>query len=299
MRINGMRIGRTGGYGKGSKMDHLIRSIEVDHFKEKMVQEEKSRATIEKYLRDVNAFLRYVGEEKTICKENVIAYKNYLTEHYAAASVNSMLAALNCFFKQMGWYDCVVKSLKVQRKAFRAHDRELTREEYYRLLNAAKEKGSERLYYVMESICATGIRISELKFITVEALHTGQARVNLKGKIRTVLLPFDLCRKLKKYVREKRIGSGSIFVTNGGKPLDRSNVLHDMKGLCKAAGVEAKKVFPHNLRHLFACTYYQAEKDLTHLADLLGHSNINTTRIYTLVSGEEQAKQIDMLGLVL
>lgn len=280
-------------------MEHLMSMSDVEKFKEDMIAAEKSKVTIEKYLRDVKAFLAWLGDGTAVCKETVIEYKNYLTEHYTVTSVNSMLAAVNSFLKNMEWYDCVVKSLRVQREAFRAKERELSREEYYRLLHTAKNRGNQRLYFVMQSICATGIWISELKYITVEALQTGRAVVTAKGKIRTVLLPSELCRQLKQYVREVKISAGSVFVTRNGKPLDRSNVLHDMKKLCEDAGVAEKKVFPHNLRHLFACTYYQAEKDLSHLADLLGHSNVNTTRIYTLVSGDEHARQIEQLGLII
>lgn len=281
-------------------MSHIMSIAEIENFQNQLLGEEKSSATIEKYVRDVKAFLDYAGNEAiaVVSKEEVIRFKNYLMERYAVTSVNSMLAAVNCFFKKLGWHDCVVKSLKVQREAFRPRERELTKEEYYRLLKAAKDKGNERLYYVMQCICSTGIRISELRFITVESLNTRRARVCLKGKTRTVLLPLELCRRLKGYVQERAIIRGSVFVTNSGKPLDRSNILHDMKALWKAAGVSRKKIFPHNLRHLFACTYYRVEKDLSHLADILGHSSVNTTRIYTLVSGEEQAKQIDMLGLI-
>lgn len=279
-------------------MERLLDEKNFERFRIALIEEEKSDATIEKYLRDLGSFMDYMGREKSVCKENVIQYKNYLVEHYAVASVNSMLAAINCFFKRMGWYDCLVKSLKVQREAFRSHEREMSRDEYFRLLEAAKAKGNERLYFVMQSICSTGIRISELKFITVESLNTGQARVSLKGKTRTVLLPAALRRHLRKYAKDRGIETGSIFITRNGQPLDRSNILHEMKALCKDAGVDSGKVFPHNLRHLFACIYYKAEKDLSHLADLLGHSSVNTTRIYTLVSGEEQARQIDRLGLV-
>lgn len=279
-------------------MERLLNEESFERFRRELIEEEKSDATIEKYLRDLNTFSSFMGQEKAICKENVIRYKNYLVEHYAVTSVNSMLAAINCFFKRMGWYDCLVKSLKVQREAFRSHEREMSKDEYFRLLEVAKARGNERLYFVMQSICSTGIRISELKFITVESLNVGQARVSLKGKTRTVLLPADLRRHLKIYARDRGIKEGSVFVTKNGQPLDRSNILHEMKALCKDAGVDARKVFPHNLRHLFACIYYKAEKDLSHLADLLGHSSVNTTRIYTLVSGEEQAKQIDRLGLV-
>lgn len=280
-------------------MGHVISKTMIEQFQEKMEQDEKSRATIEKYVRDLNAFLVYVGEKEIVNKEIVISYKEQLVHQYAESSVNSMLAALNSFFKNCGWYDCLVKSLKVQRAAFRPCERELTREEYYHLLKAAKKQGKQRLYLLMETICATGIRISELQYITVETLYSRRAKVSLKGKIRMIILPANLCRELKRYVKEAGITSGSIFITRNGKPLDRSNVLHDMKALCEEADVARDKVFPHNLRHLFACTYYQAEKDLSHLADLLGHSNINTTRIYTLVSGEEQEKQMEMLGLVI
>ena len=199
----------------------------------------------------------------------------------------------------MGWYDCIVRSVKVQKQAFRAEECELTKEEYYRLLHAAREKGNMRLYYIMQTICSTGIRVSELEFITVESLESGRARVHLKGKTRTVILTEKLCRELRGYAKERCVRSGSVFVTRSGRPVDRTNILHDMKALCVSAGVSREKVFPHNLRHLFACTYYQVEKDLSHLADLLGHSSINTTRIYTLVSSEKQARQIEFLGLVI
>ena len=209
-----------------------------------------------------------------------------------------MLAAANSFLKSRGWYECTVKSVRVQREAFRCREKELSLKEYYRLLEAAGEKKGKRLYYVMQALCSTGIRVSELPFITVEAVKRKRARVHLKGKSRWVLLPTKLCAQLKAYAARRGIREGSIFVTGSGKPLDRSNILHEMKAVSGKAKVERGKVFPHNLRHLFACTYYDREKDLTHLADLLGHSSVNTTRIYTRVSGEEQVKQIDGLGLV-
>ena len=209
-----------------------------------------------------------------------------------------MLAAANSFLKSRGWYECTVKSVRVQREAFRCREKELSLKEYYRLLEAAGEKKGKRLYYVMQALCSTGIRVSELPFNTVEAVKRKRARVHLKGKSRWVLLPTKLCAQLKAYAARRGIREGSIFVTGSGKPLDRSNILHEMKSVCREAKVERGKVFPHNLRHLFACTYYDREKDLTHLADLLGHSSVNTTRIYTRVSGEEQVKQIDGLGLV-
>ena len=188
--------------------------------------------------------------------------------------------------------------MKIQREAFRNRERELNKSEYFRLLETAKKQENIRLYLLMQTLCATGIRVSELPFITVEAVRSGRAVVSLKGKTRTVLIPTTLRRELSRYVRDKDLKSGSIFVTKNGRPMDRSNILHEMKALCEEAGVDRKKVFPHNLRHLFACLFYQKEKDLSRLADLLGHSNVNTTRIYTCVSGDEQERQIDQLGLV-
>lgn len=279
-------------------MEHIINQKLLEEFREKMQKEERSGATIEKYLRDIRTFVSFTGEEAAVNKEMVIAYKQYLLEKYAPASVNSMLAAVNSFLKENGWYDCVVKAIKIQKEAFRNGKKELNREEYYRLLQAAKRKENSRLYMLMQTICSTGIRVSELAYITVESLYTRRATVSLKGKTRTVILPAQLCRELKIYIKERNIKSGSIFVTRNGNPMNRSNIWQEMKDLCESAGVDREKVFPHNLRHLFACTYYSIEKDITHLADILGHSNINTTRIYTLVSGEEQEKQIGMLGLV-
>lgn len=278
-------------------MRHYLKSGMILQLKEQLTEEEKSRATIEKYMHDVKSFFVFVGDEP-VDKEKVIEYKQYLAQAYAPASVNSMLVALNRFLKMMGWYECVVRLLKIQKNVFRDHKRELSKKEYFRLLKAAKKKRSLRLYYLMQTICATGIRVSELRFITAEAVRMGRARVNLKGKIRTVLLPAPLCRILKGYISERGIQKGSIFITRNGRPLDRSNIWHEMKAVSEAAGVGREKVFPHNLRHLFACTYYRMEKDLSHLADLLGHSSINTTRIYTMVSGEEQSRRMEALGLV-
>lgn len=279
-------------------MEHIIGQEHFDTFREILLAEEKCNGTVEKYLRDLQTFVTFLGQDTRITKELVISYKQMLIEKYAPTTVNGILAALNVFFKHMGWYDCVVKNLKIQREAFRSQNRELSKEEYYRLLAVAKNKGKDRLYFLMQTICATGIRVSELQFITVEALCTRRARVSLKGKTRTVLLPLKLCRELKRYASENGVTKGSIFVTKTGRPLDRSNIFRNMKSLCKEANVEAGKVFPHNLRHLFACAYYEIEKDIAHLADILGHSNINTTRIYLLKSSQEQERQIDSLGLV-
>lgn len=280
-------------------MEYIIKREMLEVFKGRLIEDEKSRATLEKYSRDVGAFFQYVGEGASITKEIAMRYKQYLAQKYAVVSVNSMLAAVNRFFKEMGWLDCVVKAFKVQREAFRAKEKELSKAEYLRLLSAAKKQGNQRLYLLMETICSTGIRVGELKFITVEALAVGHATVSLKGKTRRVILPAALRQKLKSYVKQVKIKTGSIFITRNGRPMDRSNILHAMKKLCLEAKVDCRKVFPHNLRHLFACLYYKMEKDLSHLADILGHSNINTTRIYTMVSGEEQAKQIDRMGLVI
>lgn len=280
-------------------MEHKLKRSMLEKFRKGLLDEEKSDATIEKYMRDVNAFFLYADKIGYVDKEVVISYKKYLSEMYAMTSANSILAAINRFFKYMGWYDCMVKSYRIQKEAFRSYERELTKEEYYRLLNAAKHKGNQRMYLLMQTICATGIRVSELRFITVQAVNNGQAKVSLKGKTRTVLLPSRLCRELKHYIKKQEIQTGSIFISRNGNPLDRSNILHDMKKLCGEAGVDRRKVFPHNLRHLFACAYYQVEKNLSHLADLLGHSSINTTRIYTRISSGEQIRQLEMLGLVL
>ncbi|MCI9601992.1 MAG: tyrosine-type recombinase/integrase [Lachnospiraceae bacterium] len=268
-------------------------------FKKNMKTEEKSQATIEKYLRDTKQFLEELGEGSEITKDRVIAYKESLTERYAVTSANSKVAAVNCFLRTAGCEGCSVKSFKVQKNVFRTKERELTKEEYIRLVKTAQRHGKRQLGMLIQTICATGIRISELPYVTVEALYTRRAVVSLKGKTRIVLIPAELCRELTAYVRAENIRSGSIFVTRNGKPLDRSNIFHSMKKLCEDAEVDRDKVFPHNLRHLFAVTYYKAEKDVCHLADILGHSSINTTRIYTIISCEEQEQQINGLGLLI
>ncbi len=279
-------------------MENQITKTQIIHFQNKLIEDEKSTATIQKYLRDINSFFVFVKGE-AVTKDIVIRYKQFLKENYMPSSVNSMLAAINRFFKEMGWFDCVVKALKVQRQTFRSKERELTRDEYFRLLKAAKQKNNTRLYLLMQTLCSTGIRVSELPFITVQSIKTGRAIVSLKGKTRVVLIPSDLCRELSHYAKSRGIERNSIFVTKSGRPMDRSNILHEMKALCEMAGVDRNKVFPHNLRHLFACLFYKVEKDLSRLADLLGHSNVNTTRIYTCISGDEQIRQIEQLGLVI
>lgn len=279
-------------------MDHFMEEAQLEQFQQKLLEEEKSRRTMEKYSRDLKAFFQSLEKDRIVNKAVAIRYKESLLERYAANSVNSMLAALNRFFKEQGWYDCVVKLVRVQREVFRRQEKEISREEYFRLVDAAERKGKKRLSCLMQTLCSTGIRISELPFITVEAARRGSAMVRLKGKTRTVLLPQALCRNLLDYAIRKGIGGGSIFVTGSGRPVDRTNVLHEMKNLGREAGVEKSKIFPHNLRHLFAYTYYEMEKDITHLADLLGHSSVNTTRIYTMSSGRKQAEQIERLGLL-
>lgn len=258
--------------------------------------EEKSAATESKYLRDVKKFILWCGKQK-ITKSLVLLYKKELIEKHSPSSVNSILSSLNSYFEFKGMHNLKTKMLKIQRQIFAKTDRELTREEYIRLLEAAKKK-NRRLYFLMQTVCSTGIRISELKFITVEAINKGEATINCKGKMRLVMLPENLCKLLRVYVKEEKILKGSIFITRNGKPLDRSNVFHEMKKLCDIAQVEPKKVFPHNLRHLFARTYYSLQKDIVRLADILGHSSINTTRIYTMESGEIHRTQIQMLGLL-
>ena len=269
----------------------------IQKFKEYLIDEEKSSSTLEKYIRDITVFMEWCKETE-LNKSVILEYKQDIIEKYAPASVNSILSSLNSFFAYNEWYDLRVKALKIQRQIFASQDKELTKAEYERLLIAAKQRKNHRLYYLMQTICATGIRVSELKAITVSAVKSGQATINCKGKMRIVILPNQLCKMLKDYIKENNIKSGSVFVSKNGKPLDRSNIWSDMKKLCESAGVSKDKVFPHNLRHLFARTYYSIQKDVVRLADILGHSNVNTTRIYTMETGEIHRQQIQKLGLL-
>ena len=269
----------------------------IKSFNDYLINEEKAAATVSKYLHDVGDFQIWLGEQE-LCKTAVLAYKSYLCERYAPASVNAALSSLNSFFNFMEWYDLRVKNLKIQKQIFASTDKELTKSEYDRLLQAAKQKKNERLYLLMQTICSTGIRVSEVRYVTVEAVARGIAEINCKGKRRQVFLPKQLCQILKQYIKEQKIKSGAVFVTKNGNPLDRSNIWSDMKKLCKAANVSEKKVFPHNLRHLFARTYYSLQKDIVRLADILGHSSVNTTRIYTMETGEIHRRQIQKLGLL-
>ena len=270
----------------------------IQKFKAHLIDEEKSSSTLEKYIRDITVFVEWCKESE-LNKSVVLEYKQNIVEKYAPASVNSILSSLNSFFAYNEWYDLKVKALKIQRQIFANKDKELTKAEYERLLVAAKQKKNQRLYHIMQTICSTGIRVSELKAITVSAVKSGQATINCKGKMRIVILPKQLCKMLKGYIKENNIKSGSVFISKNGKPLDRSNIWSDMKKLCESAGVSKDKVFPHNLRHLFARTYYSIQKDIVRLADILGHSNVNTTRIYTMETGEVHRMQLQRLGLLL
>ena len=269
----------------------------IKSFNDYLINEEKASATVNKYLHDIGEFQIWLGEQE-LCKIAVLAYKSYLCEQYAPSSVNAALSSLNSFFNFMEWYDLRVKNLKIQKQIFASTDKELTKAEYDRLLQAAKQKKNQRLYLLMQTICSTGIRVSEVRYVTVEAVSRGVAEINCKGKCRQVFLPKQLCQILNQYIKAQKIKSGAVFITKNGNPLDRSNIWSDMKKLCKAANVSEKKVFPHNLRHLFARTYYSLQKDIVRLADILGHSSVNTTRIYTMETGEIHRRQIQKLGLL-
>lgn len=266
-------------------------------YKNHLIEEEKSEVTVEKYVRDVQAFCVW-SEDRELTKTLVMEYKAKLVNEYSPASVNSILAALNGFFAYNEWYGLRVKSLKLQRQMFCKSEKELTKQEYERLLKAAKEKQNKRLNLIMQTICSTGIRVSELCYVTVSSVKQGQAQVKLKGKIRVVFFTKELCKLLKKYIQEQGIEEGCIFRTRTGKPIDRHSVWKSMKKLCESAGVSPEKVFPHNLRHLFARTFYGIQKDIVRLADILGHSSINTTRVYTIENGEVHRRQMHLLGLV-
>ena len=262
-----------------------------------LLQEEKSAATYEKYIRDVRAFLAYVGSMQ-MTKELVMAYKKACIERgYAVRSVNSMLASINSFLRFLNRADCKVKQIRQQRQTYCTADKELTKAEYLRLLDASR--GNEQLNLILQTICSTGIRVSELQYFTVEMVDSGQITVDCKGKTRMILIPGKLRKRLMAYARKRRIRSGAIFVTRTGKPLNRSNIWMAMKKLCQCAGVAQSKVFPHNLRKLFARTFYGIEKDIAKLADILGHSSINTTRIYIMTTGAEHRRKIERLGLLI
>ncbi len=270
---------------------------EISLYKDHLIDEEKASATIEKYIRDVNYFIQWLQKDNA-CKVDVMNYKAYLMGKYAPASVNSIISSLNNFFVFCGYLDLKVKHVKIQKQIFTSTKCELSKDEYNKLLTTALKEKKEKIFWIMQTICSTGIRVSELKFITVEALNTGVAEIDNKGKKRRVFLPLQLCISLNKYIDEKNIKSGPVFVSKNGIPLDRSNIWYSMKKLCEKSNVSAQKVFPHNLRHLFAHTYYSAQKDIVRLSDILGHSSVNTTRIYTMESGNVHKEQIQNLGLL-
>ena len=279
-------------------MERIITNLMIGDFENYLRSDEKSDNTIEKYLRDVRAFCVFV-ESKEISKSVVMEFKASLVENYEVTSANSMIAAVNAFLRFMGWVDCCIKQFKVQKKAFCSEEKELTKAEYIRLVNAAKAEGNERLNLILQTICGTGIRVSELQFITVEAVRKGEAVVSCKNKTRTVFIVRELQKKLLNYIKSKGITTGCIFITKSGKPMSRCNIWREMKALCEQAGVSPDKVFPHNLRHLFARTFYGIEKDIAKLADILGHSNINTTRIYIITTGAEHKRKMENMRLII
>ncbi|MFI3165303.1 MAG: tyrosine-type recombinase/integrase [Bacillota bacterium] len=269
----------------------------LEKYLQKLALEEKSRNTVEKYNRDIRKFLEFIGSER-ISKESVVEYKKSITVKYKVSSTNSMLVAVNNFLEFCGLSQAKVKLLRVQKKIFASPEKELSKQEYECLITTAEQKSNKQLSLVLQAICSCGLRVSELQFLTISAVHARRMTVTCKNKKRTVLLPNELCKKLIIYSKDQNIQNGAIFKTKNGNPLDRSNIWKMMKNLCKTANVAKTKVFPHNLRHLFARTYYKLEKDIARLADILGHSNINTTRIYTMESGIKHARQINKLDLL-
>ena len=275
----------------------IITSNSISEFEAWLVSEERSAGTISKYLRDITAFSTWLGGGE-VCKESVASWKEHLLKkEYSPVTINSMLAAVNTYCRFAG-INCKVRFLRIQKKLFCEESRELTKSEYDRLIDTAVQRGKECIAMIIETIGATGIRVSELKYMTVEAARAGRAQISLKGKIRTILLPGKLCRKLLKYAKKNKIASGELFITRSGKGISRKQVWAEMKAICEKAGVAASKVFPHNLRHLFARIYYGITRDIAKLADLLGHSSVETTRIYLLSTGEEHARQLEKLCLV-
>lgn len=269
----------------------------IENYARHLVNEEKSGLTIQKYLRDIQTFLKF-AEKQPITKELTIAYKqDLIARNYAVSSVNSMLAALNGFLDFLGWHDCKIKVVRTQRKIYCAEEKELTKTEYLRLLAASKNQ--PQLNLIIQTICATGIRISELQFFTLEAIKRGEVRVRCKNKTRIIFVPGSLRTRLMNFAKQHNVTTGAVFITRSGKPLDRSNIWAQMKNLCQKAQVNPKKVFPHNLRKLFARTFYSMEKDIAKLADILGHGSIETTRIYIMSTGAEHRRQIERMGLII
>lgn len=279
--------------------ERILTEEHILKFSAYLHNEEKCKNTIEKYLRDIRAFAVYLNG-LLLTKETVIEYKNrLLSKNYAVRSINSMLASLNSLFSFLGWTDCKVKSIRLQQQIYCPEEKELTKAEYMRLVNIAKQKGNDRLCLLLQTICCTGIRVSELQYITVEAARRGEAAVSLKNKIRSVFIVRKLQKKLLRFAAEQEITSGAIFITRGRKPMSRTNIWREMKNLCIQAKVDPKKVFPHNLRHLFARTFYGIEKDIAKLADVLGHSSIDTTRGYIISTGSEHRRYMERLRLII
>ena len=279
------------------KGKYLTQEI-ISDFKENLILEERSEATVEKYIRDVTAFSAFANGGE-ISKEMVIAYKKHLQGNYAVRSVNSMLASINSLFAFLGWHDLKVKSIKLQQQIYCPEEKELTKVEYTRLCRTAERKHNERLNLILQTICGTGIRVSELRFITVEAARQGEATVSCKAKTRSVFIVKELQKKLLRYAAEQNIKSGMIFITRTCKPVSRTNIWREMKALCEEANVNPQKVFPHNHRHLFARVFYGIEKDIAKLADILGHSSINTTRIYIISTGTEHRRRMENMRLII
>lgn len=280
-------------------LDRILSEDNILLFKQNMASEEKSKATIEKYIRDIKLFHNFAGG-RFVTKELVIEYKKTLIDKgYSTRSINSMLASINSLFSFLGWFDCRVKSLKIQQEVFRPEEKELSKSEYIKLVKAAQKKHNERLCLILQTICGTGIRVSELQYITVEAVQKGSTKVSCKAKNRSIFIVKELRKKLLKYAKSKGVTSGKIFITRTGKAVDRVTIWREMKKLCQEAEVNPSKVFPHNLRHLFARAFYALEKDVAKLADILGHSNINTTRIYIVSTGVEHCKRMEAMRLII
>lgn len=279
-------------------MQMSINMDAIKAFEDYLTDSEKARATIKKYVYAAEQLSWFLGDQE-LCKARILEYREQLLKSRKAQTVNTALSAINAFLEFYGRTECKVKLLRIQRQAFLDERRELSHEEYSRLLAAAKGRRNERLYLTILTLCGTGIRIGELQFITVESARTGRAEIWLKGKSRTIVLQKELCRRLLKYAKANGIERGHIFRTRSGRPLDHSNVCHDMKKLCRKAGVDSRKVFPHSLRHLFARSFIAVEKNLAHLADILGHSRIETTRIYVAVSAASHERILQRMNLIL
>ena len=269
----------------------------INQFIKYLQEQEKSQSTIVSYKRELFP-LQMFFDDSSLNKDSLLRYKTIITKQYKPSTCNVSISAINCFLKYINRQDLFLKPLKIQKTIFEPAEKELTKKDYNKLIKAALINGDERTALAIQTICATGIRVSELQSITVETLRSGQSHICNKGKNRIVFIPKALVNVLKKYVVNHNIASGPIFVTRNNKPLDRSNLWKSMKQLCSVAGVKPSKIYPHNLRHLFAKTYYTQQKDISRLADILGHSSINTTRIYTRESGAVHAKQIEGLGLI-